>query len=140
MHKTLDNIKIRVNTSQGLEIIELFTKITESKNTVPIDWLKTLDNYFIVIHNNLLSVCLSEDYFNRLSFEEISTDYYINNNGVIAYNHSTLNNEYIRSKAKELIENNKNITLKEMIETVYADEPIFKDAMISLLDNKSKGL
>ena len=140
MLKTLDNIKIRVNTNQGLDIIEIFTRITEAKEPIPVDWLKTLDNYFIVIINNLLSICLSEDDFNRISLEEISADYYIKNNGVMAYKHETLNDEYIKAKVKELTENNKNITFIEILETVYSDKPHIRDALISILNNQAKGL
>ena len=140
MLKTLDNIKIRVNANQGLDIIEIFTKIAESKEPIPVDWLKTLDNYFIVILDNLLSICLSEDYFNRISLQEIGADYYIKNNGVMAYKHGTLDDEYIKAKVKELTENNKNITFIEILETVYSDEPHIRDALISVLNNQTKGL
>lgn len=140
MFKTLDNIKIRVDAKQGLEIIEMFTRITESSDIVPVDALKKIDNYFIVISDNLLSICLSEEVFNGLSFEEVTYDYYINNNGVVKYKHSTLDDEYIRAKSQELISNNKNITLKEMIESIYVDEPIIKDVIINVLYNQNKGL
>ena len=140
MLKTLDNIKIRVDTLKGLKIIEIFTKIAESKEPIPVDWLKTLDNYFIVILDNLLSICLSEDYFNRISLEEISADYYIKNNGVMAYKHGTLDDEYIKAKVKELTDNNKNITFIEILEKVYEDEPHIRDMLISVLNQSKKGL
>ena len=140
MLKTLDNIKIRVDTLKGLKIIEIFTKIAESKEPIPVDWLKTLDNYFIVILDNLLSICLSEDYFNRISLEEISADYYIKNNGVMAYKHGTLDDEYIKAKVKELTESNKNITFIEILEKVYEDEPHIRDMLISVLNQSKKGL
>ena len=140
MLKTLDNIKIRVDTLKGLKIIEIFTKIAESKEPIPVDWLKALDNYFIVILDNLLSICLSEDYFNRISLEEISADYYIKNNGVMAYKHGTLDDEYIRAKVKELTENNKNITFIEILEKVYEDEPHIRDMLISVFNQSKKGL
>ena len=140
MLKTLDNIKIRVDTIKGLKIIEIFTKIAESKEPIPVDWLKALDNYFIVILDNLLSICLSEDYFNRISLEEISADYYIKNNGVMAYKHGTLDDEYIKAKVKELTENNKNITFIEILEKVYEDEPHIRDMLISVLNQSKKGL
>ena len=140
MLKTLDNIKIRVDTIKGLKIIEIFTKIAESKEPIPVDWLKALDNYFIVILDNLLSICLSEDYFNRISLEEISADYYIKNNGAMAYKHGTLDDEYIRAKVKELTENNKNITFIEILEKVYEDEPHIRDMLISVLNQSKKGL
>ncbi|MFA7084986.1 MAG: hypothetical protein WC141_10725 [Arcobacteraceae bacterium] len=140
MLETLDNIKIRVDTIKGLKIIEIFTKIAESKEPVPVDWLKTLDNYFIVILDNLLSICLSEDYFNRISLQEISADYYIKNNGVMAYKHGTLDDEYIKAKVKELTENNKNITFIEILEKVYEDEPHIRDMLISVLNQSKKGL
>ena len=140
MLKTLDNIKIRVDTIKGLKIIEIFTKIAESKEPIPVDWLKALDNYFIVILDNLLSICLSEDYFNRISLEEISADYYIKNNGVMAYKHGTLDDEYIKAKVKELTDNNKNITFIEILEKVYEDEPHIRDMLISVLNQSKKGL
>ena len=140
MLKTLDNIKIRVDTIKGLKIIEIFAKIAESKEPIPVDWLKALDNYFIVILDNLLSICLSEDYFNRISLEEISADYYIKNNGVMAYKHGTLDDEYIKAKVKELTENNKNITFIEILEKVYEDEPHIRDMLISVLNQSKKGL